>query len=71
MTRVQIHFRLQKKLDDATLERLSDARSVYGIQRMQVGAELDRLMVEYDATRLKPADVEATLAGAGIAAEPV
>jgi hypothetical protein len=71
MTRVQIHFRLQKKLDDATLARLSNASSVYGIQRMQVGAELDRLMVEYDATRMKPADVEATLAGAGIAAEPV
>ena len=71
MTRVQIHFRLQKKLDDATLERLSDARSVYGIQRMQVGAGLDSLMVEYDATRMTPADVEATLAGAGIAAELV
>ena len=71
MTRVQIHFRLQKKLDDATLARLSNASSVYGIQRMQVDQELDRLMVEYDATRLKPADVEATLAAAGIAAEPV
>jgi allophanate hydrolase subunit 1 len=69
MTRVQIHFRLEKKLDDAMMERLSDARSVYGIQRMQVGAGLDSLMVEYDATRMKPADVEATLAGAGIAAQ--
>jgi hypothetical protein len=38
---------------------------------MQVGADLDRLMVEYDATRMKPADVEATLAEAGIAAERV
>jgi allophanate hydrolase subunit 1 len=71
MTRVQIHFRLQKKLDDAMMERLSGARSVYGIQRMQVGAGLDSLMVEYDATRMTPADVEATLAGAGIAAELV
>jgi hypothetical protein len=58
-------------LDDVTMARLSDARSVYGIQRMQVGADLDRLMVEYDATRMKPADVEATLAEAGIAAERV
>jgi len=71
MTRVQIHFRLPNKLDDAGMARLSDARSVYGIQRMQVGAGLDSLMVEYDATRMKPADVEATLAEAGIAAEPV
>jgi len=66
-----MHFRLRKKLDDAMRERLSDARSVYGIQRLQVGVGLDSLMVEYDATRMKPADVEATLAAAGIAAEPV
>jgi hypothetical protein len=62
---------LAKKLDDATLARLSSACAVYGIQRVQVDRELDRLMVEYDATRMKPADVEATLAAAGIAAEPV
>jgi hypothetical protein len=71
MTRVQIHFRLEKKLDDVTMARLSDAHSIYGIQRFRVGADLDRLMVEYDATRMKPADVEAALACAGIAAERV
>jgi allophanate hydrolase subunit 1 len=71
MTRVQVHFRLPKKLEDATLARLSEASAVYGIQRLRVGAELDSLMVEYDATRLKPADLEAALAAAGIAAEPV
>jgi len=31
---------------------------------------LDRLMVEYDATRLRPAEVEAALAGAGVAVAP-
>jgi hypothetical protein len=44
MTRVQIHFRLPNKLDDAGMARLSDARSVYGIQRMQVGAGLDSMV---------------------------
>jgi len=71
MTRVQIHFRLEKKLDDTTMARLSNAAAVYGIQRLKVGAGLDSLMVEYDATRMKPADVEATLACAGIAADRV
>jgi allophanate hydrolase subunit 1 len=71
MTKVQIHFRLEKKLDDDTMTRLSSAKAVYGIQRVQVSPGLDALMVEYDATRMKPADVEATLAGAGIAAERV
>ena len=71
MTKVQVRFRLQKPLDDAMLERIAAALAVYGIQRVQVAASLDHLTVEYDATRLRPAEVEATLAGAGIPVEPV
>ena len=69
MTKVQIHFHLRKPLDDALMARIEDVHAVYGIQKVQVGASLDHLMVEYDATRMSPADVEATLAGAGIPAE--
>ena len=70
MTRVQLHFRLRQPLNDEMLARLSDAYAIYGIQRVKVAADLDSLMVEYDATRMRPAEVEAVLAGAGIAAEP-
>jgi len=70
MTRVQIRFRLRQPLNDEMLARLSDAHAIYGIQRVKVAADLEHLMVEYDATRLRPAEVEAALAGAGIAAEP-
>jgi len=66
MTKVQIRFRLQKPLDDVMLNRLSDTTSLYGIQKIKVDPALDRLMVEYDATRLRPAEVESALAGAGI-----
>lgn len=66
MTKVQIRFRLQKPLDDVMLNRLSDTTSLYGIQKIKVDPGLDRLMVEYDATRLRPAEVESALAGAGI-----
>jgi hypothetical protein len=69
MTRVQVRFRLQKPLDDAMLEHISNASAIYGIQKLQVAPSLDRLMVEYDATRLRPAEVEAALAGAGITVE--
>ena len=69
MTKVQIRFRLQKPLDDFLLARLSDTSALYGIQRVKVDASLDGLMVEYDATRLRPAEVEAALAGAGIPVE--
>ena len=71
MTRVQIRFRLQHPLDAAMLARISDAHSLYGIQKVSVAPSLDALTVEYDATRLRPAEVEAALASAGIRAEPV
>lgn len=71
MTRVQIRFRLQRPLDDAMRARISDAYGLYGIQRINVAPSLDHLMVEYDASRLRPAEVESALAGAGIPVEPV
>jgi allophanate hydrolase subunit 1 len=66
MTRVQIHFRLQKPLDETLLTRISDTYSRYGIQKVQVAPSMDSLTVEYDATRLRPAEVEAALARAGL-----
>jgi len=66
MTRVQMNFRLMRPLDDAMLARLSDESTLYGIQQVKLNKSLDGLMVEYDASRLRPAEVEAALAGAGI-----
>jgi hypothetical protein len=37
---------------------------------VKLNPALDGLMVEYDASRLRPAEVEAALAGAGISVEP-
>jgi hypothetical protein len=68
MTKVQIHLGLQAPLDDAMMERISDANSIYGIEHIKVMPSLKELRVEYDATRLKPAEVERALAQAGIAA---
>jgi allophanate hydrolase subunit 1 len=62
-----MHFRLRQPLDDAMMEKLSDASAIYGIQKVKLGT--GTLMVEYDATRMRPAEVEAALAHAGIAAE--
>jgi hypothetical protein len=70
MTKVQVRFQLTKPLDDATLKGISDAHAVYGIQKVKVAPSLDSLMVEYDATRLRPAEVESALAGAGISVVP-
>ena len=67
MTKVQVRFRLQKPLDDGSLARIPEASTIYGILKLQVAPSLDALVVEYDASRLRPADMEAALAEAGIA----
>ena len=70
MTRVQIRFRLQKPLDDSALTAIAAVNAKYGIQRIKVADGLEALTVEYDATRLRPAEVEAALACAGISVQP-
>jgi allophanate hydrolase subunit 1 len=68
MTKVQMNFRLREPLNDASMAKLSDTSALYGIQKLKLGD--GTLMVEYDATRLRPAEVEAALAQAGVSAEP-
>jgi hypothetical protein len=53
------------------MARISDAYSIYGIQKIQVTPAMDGLNVEYDATRLRPAEVESALAHAGIPVQPI
>ncbi len=71
MTKVQVRFRLQRPLDEAMAARISEAHALYGIHRVQVAPSLDGLTIEYDATRLRPAEVESALASAGIPVERV
>jgi hypothetical protein len=70
MTKVQIRFRLQRPLEHALLTRIAAAHALYGIHKVTVSPSLDSIMVEYDATRLRPAEVESALAGAGIPIAP-
>jgi len=70
MTKVQIRFRLERPLDDMQLQRLGDAHTFYGIFHVKLHASLDGITVEYDASRLRPQEVESALAGAGIPVEP-
>jgi len=68
MTKVQIRFRLQSALSEAQRSRLAEAHAVYGVQRIQVEEPGASLTVEYDASRLRPEEVEAVLRRAGVAA---
>jgi hypothetical protein len=69
MTKVQLQFRLQKPLDDESMKRIADAHSLYGIFRVKLAPAMDCITVEYDATRLRPAEVDAALANAGVPVE--
>ncbi|MGA2039619.1 MAG: hypothetical protein ABSH42_10115 [Bryobacteraceae bacterium] len=69
MTKVQIRFRLRQPLSDRLFQTIANAHTLYGIQRVQLSPAMDSLTVEYDATRLRPAEVESALSGAGIATE--
>jgi allophanate hydrolase subunit 1 len=66
MTKVQTRFRLEKPLDDSSLNHLAAANAIYGIHRLKLSPAMDELFVEYDATRLRPAEVEYALASAGV-----
>ena len=71
MTKVQIRFRLQRPLDEALAGRIADAHAFYGIHHVKVEPSLDALMVEYDASRLSAAEVEAALEMEGLPVERV
>jgi allophanate hydrolase subunit 1 len=70
MTKVQMRFRLRRPLDSVLLPRIAAAHAVYGIQRVTLSPSLESVTVEYDATRLSPAEVESALTSVGIPIAP-
>ena len=66
MTKVQRHFRLQRPLDESLMQKIADANSIYGIERIQISPSREELMVEFDATRLHTTEVEMELLRAGV-----
>lgn len=70
MTKVEIQFPLERPLDDALMARIAGVYSIYGIQKIRLDPSLNGLTVEYDATRLRPAEVHSALARAGIPVAP-
>lgn len=66
MTKVQMHFELTRPLDNSTMDAISKATSIYGIHYVRLAPALDKITVEYDASRLLPAQVPAALYRSGI-----
>jgi hypothetical protein len=67
MTKIQTTYKLSRALGDDDLTAISRVHSVYGILKARIaGPALDQLEVEYDATRLYPADLREMLERHGI-----
>jgi hypothetical protein len=66
MTKVTLHYDLTHPLTDDDLSAISNLHSVYGMARVQLAPSLDKIVVDYDASRLKKSDVETELMKHGI-----
>jgi hypothetical protein len=66
MTKVQLEYDLARPLTDHDAAAIGDVHSWYGILRVQLAPSLNRLQVEFDATRLSEKDVESVLQRFGL-----
>jgi hypothetical protein len=66
MTKVQLTFKLSRGLNDEDLKQIARVHSVYGMFSTRVVASGQSLFVEYDASRLSPKEVRATLEEHGL-----
>jgi copper chaperone CopZ len=61
VTKVQLDYPLVRPLADADAQAIANVHSWYGIMHVKVAPGLDRVSVEYDASRLSEKDVEGVL----------
>jgi hypothetical protein len=66
MTKVTLHYDLSRKLTDDDFANVAAMHSTYGMVRVQVAPSLDKITVDYDASRLMRKDVEAVIARHGV-----
>ena len=66
MTKVQLTFKLSRALDDDDWKQIARVHSVYGMLATRVMSSGQALFVEYDASRLSPKEVRATLEQHGL-----
>jgi hypothetical protein len=67
MTKVQLSYKLTRPINDATMDAIARAHGIYGLLRVSLAPSMDKIIVEYDASRLSPLEVETRLHELGIA----
>jgi hypothetical protein len=61
VTKVTLHYNLSRPLAGEDFDNLVGVHGTYGMVRVQPSASLDKLTVDYDASRLSKLDVLAVL----------
>jgi hypothetical protein len=61
MTKVTLHYDLARPLTEPELGSVANLPSIFGIARVQVAPTLDKIIVDYDASRMMKTDVESVL----------
>ena len=69
MTKVQLGYKLVRPLTDADTKAISDVHGWYGFYHVKLAPTLDKITVDYDASRLTEKDVEAVLVRFGVPIE--
>lgn len=66
MAKVEIAFDLSRKLGEGDLLNFAKLTSVYGIVMAKLSPTLDKIHIEYDASRLSPDQVQVVLGQYGM-----
>ncbi len=66
MTKIQLAYDLVRPLTDDDSKAIADVHSWYGMTHVKLARTMDKIEVEYDASRLSEKDVEAVLMRFGI-----
>jgi copper chaperone CopZ len=66
MTNVEISYNYGMSPDEAVMRGIDNIREVYGIRKLKLNEESRTVAVEYDATRLSPANVANLLRRSGL-----
>ena len=66
MTQVQLAYDLQRPLTDEDANAVARVHSWYGIKKITIAPALDKIVVDFDASRMMEGDVEAVLIRFGV-----
>lgn len=66
MTKVELHYDLVRKLEDADADAVARVHGYFGVLKVKIANTLDKISVDYDATRLSRNDLENALLRYGV-----